>query len=132
VRAAVVRAPWGPIRPKIVPSCASRETSSSATIPPNRSEAFWSERRPISVARTLRIPAASVEVLLPEVLHRRLPRRGGADRVVRRVGHGAHDEAALGVDVEDVDAGGRLLEGAEERASAGERAAENRAVDGAV
>ena len=69
------------------------------------------------VARTLRIPRESVEVLLPEVLHRRLRAARDMRRVVRDVVDGAHDAAAVGVDVEDVDAGGRLLEGAEEDAA---------------
>ena len=41
-------------------------------------------------------------------------------RVVGRVADGADDERALAVDVEDVDAGGRLLERAEEDAVAGQ------------
>src|SRR6185312_10958774 len=130
--AVVLPAPFGPIRPKIVPSSASRETSSRATIPPNRSDAFWSESRPIPAARTLRFPAARVEIFLPEPFHRGLPRRVQADRVVGRIPDGAHDEVAVAVDVEHVDARGRLLERTEEGAAAGERAAENRAVDGSV
>src|SRR3954453_20815839 len=104
LNAVVLPAPFGPIRPKIVPSSASRETSSRATIPPKRSEAFWSERRPIPAARTLRFPAPGVEILLPQALHRRLPRRMEAHRVVRRVPDRPHDEGALAVDVEHVDA----------------------------
>ena len=37
LKSVVLPAPFGPIRPVIVPSSAANETSSSATIPPNRS-----------------------------------------------------------------------------------------------
>ena len=51
-------------------------------------------------------------------------------QIVRRDVHRAHDPVVA--HVEDVDAGGRLLEVAEERAPAGERAREDRAVDAPV
>src|SRR4051812_48365656 len=135
LNAVVLPAPFGPIRPAIVPSTTSSDTSSSATMPPKRSEACSRERRPI---RTGRNPTESTggaegdlaglaaasgrEVLRPEVLHRR--RAGGVDvrRVVGRVVDGAHDPGAVGRDVEDVDAPGRLLEAAEEDPLTGEGA----------
>src|SRR5690348_10875967 len=132
LNAVVFPAPFGPISPKIVPSSASSETSSSATMPPKRSEAFWSESRPIPVGAMLRIPLAGVEILLPELLHRGAPGRGLADGVVRRVADRPYDEVASRVDVEDVDAAGRLLERAEKDAVPGQCAAEDRAVHRAV
>ncbi len=55
--------------------------------------------------------------LLPEVLHRRRP--CGVEWVVGHVVDGAHDPAVV-AEIEDVDARGRLLEGAEVRPVAGE------------
>jgi hypothetical protein len=36
LKSVVLPAPFGPIRPTIWPDCTSKETPSSATIPPNR------------------------------------------------------------------------------------------------
>ena len=83
-------------------------------------------------ARLYGFPATGVEVLLPELLHRR-PALGPHVRgVIGRVPDAADDERALAVDVEDVDAGRRLLERAEKDSLAGEGAAEDGAVDGTV
>src|SRR5580765_3842590 len=83
-------------------------------------------------AGMLRIPTARVEVLLPELLHRRQSRRAHVRGVVGRVIDGPDDERALGVDVEDVDAPGCLLEPAEKGSLPCGGAAQDRAVDGAV
>src|SRR5439155_686512 len=66
-------------------------------------------------AGMLRERLLRVEVLLPEVLHRRQARRAHVRGVVGGVVDGSDDEGALRVDVEDVDAAGRLLEAAQER-----------------
>src|SRR6478672_6162554 len=108
LNAVVLPAPFGPIRPKMVCGCTSNPTSSSATMPPNRSETSCNERR--ATAATLRSSFAGVEIIPPELLHRRLARRADVGRVVRGVVDGAHDEAAVAVDVEHVDAPGRLFE----------------------
>src|SRR3954451_20958899 len=119
-------APFGPISPKIVPSCASSETSSRATIPPKRSDAVCKERRAMRVWRgTLRSSPTGVEVLLPQLLHRRGARGALVRGVVRRVADGTNDEGARHVHVEDVDAPRRLLEGSEEDAVAHQRMAED-------
>src|SRR5450432_3562863 len=121
LKAVVLPAPFGPIRPAIVPSATSSDTSSSATMPPKRREACSRERRPIRTGRNptestgegegLRSGAVSRGgVLLPEVLHGGGAGRGDVRRVVGRVVHGADHPGAVGRDVEDVDAGGRLLE----------------------
>ena len=96
-------------------------TSSSATMPPKRRDAFWSERRPIAAARLYgfrprasRYSRQSCSIVVDA-------RRGDVRRVVRRVVDRAHDEGAVAVDVEDVDAARRLLEAAQERAVAGQR-----------
>ena len=70
-------------------------------------------------------------VLLPVALHRRGAMRD-VEEVVRRDVHGADDPLATLAEVEHVDAGGRLLEVAEEHPLAGERVREDRAVDAAV
>src|SRR6267142_5558599 len=134
LNAVVLPAPFGPMRPAIVPSSTARETSSSATMPPNRREACSRERRPIrkrdsteSIPDPKGLPAG--EVLVPELLHRRRPWRAHVGRVVRRVVDGADDPVAVRVHVEDVDAAGRLLEAAEERPLADECPAQDRAVD---
>src|SRR5579884_430884 len=57
LKAVVLPAPFGPIRPTIEWSSTSRETSSSATIPPKRSRACSSVRRATSVRRLQRAPA---------------------------------------------------------------------------
>src|SRR3954467_15441307 len=133
LNAVVFPAPFGPISPKIVPSCASSDTSSRATIPPKRSDAFCRERRLIGRWRgTLRSSPTRVEVLLPQLFHRRRARRALVHGVVRRVADGANDEGARRVDVENVDAARRLLECSEEDAVAGQRSAEDRAVHGSV
>src|SRR6185437_3416497 len=118
------------MRPKMVWGCTSKPTSSSATMPPNRKDTSCSARR--ATAATLRSSLAGVEIFPPQLLHRRLARRADVGRVVRCVVDGAHDEAAVDIDVENVDAAGRLLEAAEERLLAGQRVAEQCAVDAAV
>src|SRR5689334_5714064 len=112
LNAVVLPAPFGPMSPKIVCGSTSKLTSSS-------------ESR-ANARLTLRSPPAGVEILAPEVLHRRLARRGDVGGVVRGVVDGADDEVPVVVDVQDVDAAGRLLEVAEEHAIAGQRAAEDR------
>src|SRR3569833_2092939 len=124
LNAVVLPAPFGPIRPKIVCGCTSKLTSSSATMPPKRREASLSESRATTAENLL-----PFEILAPELLHRRLARRGGVDGVVRRVVDGPHDEMPLLVHVEDGDAARRLLEAAEERRLPEERAADDRPVD---
>src|SRR5438132_13301927 len=119
LNAVVLPAPFGPMRPAIVPSSTPRDTSSSATMPPNRREACSRERRPIRKRdSTESIPdpkgLSPRQVLLPQLLHRRRARGAHVDGVVRRVVDGADDPVAVRVDVEDVDAAGRLLEAAEE------------------
>src|SRR6185437_11864978 len=57
LNAVVLPAPFGPISPTIEPSATSRETSSSATMPPNRRRTWSSARRATSVCR-LQGPAA--------------------------------------------------------------------------
>src|SRR5579884_874368 len=123
------------------PSATSNETSSRATMPPNSSRALSSARRPIRAADTIRFESGfkalfamltGGEVLGPELLHRRRPRRLRVRRVVRRVVDSADDPVAARRHVEDVEAARRLLEAPEEDALAGERSAEDGAVDGAV
>ena len=63
------------------------------------------------------------------MLHRRLARR--VERVVRDVVDGADDPTVV-AEIEDVDARGRLLEGAEVGAVAGERVGDDDAIDAAV
>src|SRR5438067_13666055 len=60
LKAVVLPAPFGPMRPTIEPSATSRETSSSATIPPNRSRAWSSARRRTSVRRLERAAAGGL------------------------------------------------------------------------
>src|SRR5436305_14560944 len=60
LKAVVLPAPFGPISPTIEPSATSSETSSSATIPPNRSRAWSSASSGTPSARLQRSPAGGL------------------------------------------------------------------------
>src|SRR5256885_16097269 len=72
LKAVVFPAPFGPIRPAIWPSSTSKETLSSATIPPNRRETCRIDRR--AMGRGTLIATGSMPVNVQ--LHARSRRQG--------------------------------------------------------
>src|SRR3954468_7664779 len=111
LNAVVLPAPFGPIRPATAPSSTSSETSSSATIPPNRSPTFRRERRATraSVIRSSRRCIADEALVLD-------PPGPAAQREVLEVGARLGErEAALRAE------GGRVREEVERDLEAGAR-----------
>ena len=111
LNAVVLPAPFGPIRPKIVPSSRlERDVVERDDAAEPQRGVLEREEGHSGGAETLRVSPRESRYSCQSCSI--VVSRGARDvrRVVRRVVDGADDERALGVDVEDVDAARRLLE----------------------